>query len=444
MMLGHRTGRSRWQAVVGIFAVVAIATLMVTATHTGSKLYASPLTGTVTAKTLLIPSAAANSLSSGLDSTATSSLPDSTAVVADPLKAGSPGMAGKSDGQSSSGGNSSSVNNPPPGGGGTAPVASTATSGTITAGDSKANCITLRFPGGVLTPSMVSAVTDLTGVTYNCLEMFANPMPTWSDWEQPWMFSTTGDNFDSWLAASSAHQVVMGMDLIPQSVSDNNDPLTWESACAAGNYDSEATQLAKNLVSYGAGGIVIRLGIEANGAWEADYTGSSSTELSDWAQCYDNEVTAMRAVPGTHFLFVWNPNICTQDFPLDQWYPGNSYVDIIGADAYDQDCGTLKSVSQEGWSAYANDSSANTPNDPNFPSLNNVEAFAVAHGKPMSFPEWGLGDGTPDDATYVNDLGQMFNSDDFAFQSYFDVNADSIMPLGSDIPNVTAAYAKNF
>ena len=36
----------------------------------------------------------------------------------------------------------------------------------------------------------------------------------------------------------------------------------------------EATTLAKNLVSYGAGGIVIRLGIEANGEWEADYTGS--------------------------------------------------------------------------------------------------------------------------------------------------------------------------
>ena len=94
----------------------------------------------------------------------------------------------------------------------------------------------------------------------------------------------------------------------------------------------------------------------------------------------------MRSVSGAHFLFVWNPNICTQDSPLDQWYPGNNYVDIIGADAYDQDCETLKSVSQEGWSAYANDSSANTPNDPNFPSVNNMEAFAVAHGKPMSFP----------------------------------------------------------
>jgi hypothetical protein len=444
MMLGHHTGRSRWQVVVGIFAVLAIATLMVTVTHTGSKLYASPLTGTVTAKTMLIPSRAANSTSSGLDSTATSQLPDSTAVVQDPLKASSPAGAGKSGDQSSANGNSSSANNPPPGGSGTAPMASTATSGTITTGDSKADCITLKFPGGVLTPSMVSAVTSVTGVTYNCLEMFANPMPTWSDWEQPWMFSTTGDNFDSWLAASSAHQVIMGMDLIPQSVSDNSDPLTWESACAAGSYDSEATTLAKNLVSYGAGNIVIRLGIEANGAWEADYTGSSSTELGDWAQCYDNEVTAMRSVPGTHFLFVWNPNICTQDFPLDQWYPGDNYVDIIGADAYDTDCGTLKSVSQEGWSAYANDSSANTPNDPNFPSLNNMEAFAAAHGKPMSFPEWGLAQGTPDDAQYVTDMSQMFNSDDFSFQSYFDTNDDGIDPLGADIPNATAAYAEGF
>ena len=443
-MQGLHTGRSRWQAFVGILAVLAVAAVTVVVTHTGSKLYASPLTGTVTAKTLLIPSRAANSASSGLDSTTISQIPNSTAVVQDPLKAGSP-ASGKSDANSSSGNTSSG--NPPPaagGGGGTTPVASTPTSSTITTGDSKADCITLKFPGGVLNQSMVNAVTAVTGVSYNCLEMFANPMQTWAQWETPWMFSTVGDGFDSWLRASSAHQVIMGMDLIPQAVMNNNDPLTWESACAAGDYNSEATTLAQNLVSYGAGGIVIRLGIEANGAWEADYTGSTTTELNDWAKCYDNEVTAMRAVSGTHFLFVWNPNICTQDFALDQWYPGNSYVDIIGADAYDQDCGTLKSVSQEGWSAYANDSSANTPNDPNFPSVNNLEAFAVAHGKPMSFPEWGLGQGTPDDAAYVADMGQMFNNDDFAFESYFDTNDDSINPLGSSIPDATSAYSKAF
>ena len=56
----------------------------------------------------------------------------------------------------------------------------------------------------------------------------------------------------------------------------------------------------------------------------------------------------------------------------------------------------------------------------------------------------GLGDGSPDDATYVADMGQMFNSDDFAFQSYFDVDDDSIDTLGSGIPNATAAYSKAF
>jgi hypothetical protein len=316
--------------------------------------------------------------------------------------------------------------------------------GIITAGDSKANCINLDFSGGVLDQSVVSAASNLTGVTYNCLGIFANPMPTWADWETPWMFSTTSDGWDAWLAASPAHQVVMGMDLIPQSVSDNSNPLTWEEPCAAGDYNQYATALARNLVSYGAGSVVIRLGVEANGNWEADYVGTTTQEMNDWAQCYDNEVAAMRAIPGTDFLFVWNPNVCTADLPLDEWYPGNSYVDIIGVDAYDEDCSTLKTVSQEGWTAYSTDSAANTPNDPSFPSLDNIEAFAAAKGKPLSFPEWGLDSGLPDDATYVADMTQMFSQDNFAFETYFDSNDDGIAPLGSTIPNATAAYSQAF
>ena len=62
----------------------------------------------------------------------------------------------------------------------------------------------------------------------------------------------------------------------------------------------------------------------------------------------------------------------------------------------------------------------------------------------MSFPEWGLGQGTPDDSAYVTDMGQMFNNDDFAFQSYFDTNDDSIDPLGTSIPDATSAYSKAF
>lgn len=316
--------------------------------------------------------------------------------------------------------------------------------GTITAGDSKANCVSLNFPGGVFSQSMVDAVTSSTGITYNCLNVFDNPMPTWADWEDPWMFRISSDGWDAWLAANSQHQVIMGEDLIPQSVSNTSDPLSWEQSCASGDYDQYATALAKNLVSYGAGNIVIRLGPEANGNWEADYVGSTTQEMSDWAQCYANEVTAMRAVPGANFLFVWNPNVCTTDLPLSAWYPGNSYVDIIGVDAYDVDCSTLKTVSQEGWTAYSTDSATNTPNDPSFPSLDNIEAFAAANGKPLSFPEWGIDTGMPDDPTYVTDMAQMFSQDDFSFESYFDMNDDGIAPLGSSIPNATAAYVQGF
>jgi hypothetical protein len=265
-------------------------------------------------------------------------------------------------------------------------VTSPQSSPPITAGNSKANCITPDFPGGVLNQSIIDGISTTTGVGYNCLEVFDNPMTSWANWETPWMFRAPGDGWDAWLAANPAHQVIMAQDLIPQSVSSNSDPLTWEQACASGAYDSYAETLAKNLVSYGAAFVVIR---------------------------------------------------------LSAWYPGNAYVNIIGADAYDKDCGTLKTVAQEGWQPYATDSSNGNAVNSLFPSLANIEAFAVAQGKPMSFPEWGLSTGD-DDATYVTDLAHMFNTDDFAFQSYFDAGDDGIAPLGSAIPNATAAYGQLF
>lgn len=315
--------------------------------------------------------------------------------------------------------------------------------GPVRAGDSKGNCIDLPFADGVLNQSQITAVTNLTGVEYNCLTTFANAMPTWAGWESPWMFFNVSDGWDAWLNASPARQVVMSMDLIPKAVSNIHDPLTWEQLCAAGDYNQHATTLAQNLVSYGAGGIVIRLGTEANGDWEADYVGTTSAEMSDWSKCYDNEVSAMRAVPGAHFLFVWNPNACTSDLPIDKWYPGNSYVDIIGVDVYDKDCETLKTVSQEGWTAYFTDSASEGAADPNFPSLANIVHFAAAKRKPLSFPEWGLTAGD-DDTTYVTKIAQLFKSDDFSFESYFDVSRNALAALGATIPNATAAYSQAF
>ncbi len=306
----------------------------------------------------------------------------------------------------------------------------------VTAGDSKANCVSPSFPNGVVSQSIINQISSQTGVTYNCLNVFGNPMPAWTDWESPWMFSDPSEGWDAWLASSPTHQAILGFDLIPQSVSNTSNPLAWEQPCANGSYNAYAKTLATNLLSYGAGSIVIRLGVEANGSWEDDYVGSTSTEMSDWGKCFANEVTAMRSVSGTNFLFVWNPNICTANLPLSSWYPGNAYVSIIGADAYDADCDTSQTVGQEGWSTYYTDNSNGNVRAASYPSLSNIEAFAVAHGKPMSFPEWGVTAGD-DDAAYVNGLVTMFNADNFSFQSYFDNGDDGIAQLGSSIPNST-------
>jgi hypothetical protein len=339
-----------------------------------------------------------------------------------------------------------------------APQAQAATPGTIKAGNAKANCIALdggedNGQGGAFSSANLAAAESATKVTFNCLTTFVNPVDDWADWETPWVFSngyTGSGNWATWLAASPSNQMIIGVDLIPQSApgnpenpsGDNSDPLEWESACAAGQYNAYARQLAKNLVSYGAfangSPLVVRLGIEANGNWEADYVGGTSAEAADWAKCYDKEVTAMKAVAGTHFLFVWNPNACyssAQNAPsLSAWYPGNAYVNIIGADAYDTDCTNDKTVAQEGWKAFA---SAGRP------SLDSIKGFAAGKRKPMAVPEWGLSSGT-DDPAYVSGIGQLVSSNDVAFQSYFDVGDDGVATLGSDIPNSTAAYTKEF
>jgi hypothetical protein len=420
----HRSLLMAFASILGVMGIVALLLVVKPGTRIGD--HASPR------------KSVAGTASEAPNSKAVSKIPNSFAVVQSPLKARSSPSSSASAIPSKSA--RASTNNSGTSGSGN----SGSGNGPITAGDSKTHCIILKFPYGILNLSTVAAASSLTGITYNCLGTFANPMPTWADWETPWMFATAPDGWDKWLAANSAHQVVMGMDLIPQVVSDISDPLTWEQACAVGSYNQYATKLAKNLVSYGAGNIVIRLGVEANGSWEADYVGSTTAEMNDWAKCFDNEVTAMRAVPGAHFLFVWNPNACTADLPLNEWYPGNSYVDIIGIDSYDQDCSTMKTVSQEGWAAFSTNGADNTPNNPDFPSLANMEVFAVANGKPLSIPEWGLIVGSPDDATYVADMGQMFNTDDFAFESYFDTDNNEIAPLGSTIPDATSAYSQVF
>ncbi|MGH3733192.1 MAG: glycosyl hydrolase [Acidimicrobiales bacterium] len=230
----------------------------------------------------------------------------------------------------------------------------------------------------------------------------------------------------------------MAFNLIPANLQNINDPLNWETSCAAGDFDAYATTLGKSLVAAGLQNSVLRLGPEMNGMWESDFVGARVVEQHLWAKCFANEAASLRSAAGEHFLMDWNPNACVENYPYANFYPGNKFVDIMGLDLYDVGC--------------------DTPNVPlTFPQLSSepagltrFEAFANAHGKPMSLPEWGLVSApSGDDPAYVDGIGETIANGDFAFESYFNVSGVgnpglSVLPLGPSTPLSLVAYQQWF
>lgn len=139
---------------------------------------------------------------------------------------------------------------------------------------------------------------------------------------------------------------------------------------AQGDYDSHFRTLAERLVRLGVPDTVIVLGWEMNGV---TYTHRCGPDPGAWKKYWNRIVTAMRAVPGQKFRFDFAPNRGRDDVPWTECYPGDDVVDIIGMDSYDQPTGQ---------------NFADQVNEPY--GLQQHVDFAAAHGKVISYPEWGL------------------------------------------------------
>ncbi len=107
----------------------------------------------------------------------------------------------------------------------------------------------------------------------------------------------------------------------------------------------------------------------------------------------------MRSVPGQHFEFDWCPTLGKASVAPDRAYPGDAYVDYVGADVYDNS-----------WIADYRDPVARWNDFVTQPyGLQWQSDFATAHGKPMTFPEWGLstrsdGHGGGDDPYFIQQM----------------------------------------
>ena len=302
--------------------------------------------------------------------------------------------------------------------------------GQILSGNSKTNCV---YPDDSLTD--LSHLESATGTTFNCVLLYNDSAGTWADWTNVWWARppSPDTNWMAWKQAVPGRRFIITQSMVPSDA-----PSNWRELGAAGDYDQYATQLATNLVQEGLGNSVIRLGAEANSNSDPQSDlGTHPSQYADWARYWANIARAMNAVSGAQFLFDWTVNQHVQPIPLNQWYPGDAAVNIIGIDAYDSGIGQTGLSPRARWQTLSNESDG----------LNAVAAFAQRHNKPLSIPEWGLAPysqgGAGDDPTYVAGLASIIKTHDVIYNSiFYDPRVSAVIPL-TDTPLSLAAYRQD-
>nr|MDA8252975.1 Hint domain-containing protein [Rhodospirillales bacterium] len=217
---------------------------------------------------------------------------------------------------------------------------------------------------------------------------------------------------------------------------------------ASGQDDSVFKDIVNSYAGQGNADLVFRVGWEMNIAGPT-YAGSTAQDQADWVAAYRHVYTVLHqaaAAAGIAVTVVWNPdttNYSNVD-ALTALYPGNAYVDAIGADVYgdmypyadgtnssgqllyhDWDTGREDtSVAQfiadpinraHYWSWPAATEWSNDSSDGHALSLDQLIQFAEAQGKPLAIPEVGAGNsnaGTDvtDDPTFPQWLAQQIGA----------------------------------
>ncbi len=167
-----------------------------------------------------------------------------------------------------------------------------------------------------------------------------------------------------------------GIDPSPGAASSNF------AAVSSGSYDSYYKYVAGLLVKAGYPDAVVRIGWEFDAYW---YPWSARYDPKGYVQAYRHVVTVFRKVSPS-FKFDWSGTTAFQN-RWSRYWPGRSYVDMVGLDIYDQGFKVPYNPFTGGWLSPSLAWSRARAH------LTQADRFAVRHGVPMSLPEWGLSQG---------------------------------------------------
>jgi glycosyl hydrolase family 26 len=246
------------------------------------------------------------------------------------------------------------------------------------------------------------------------------PKDSWST------LDNIGWSLDQWTSSRYAQRVAYSIPMLPDSGGSLAEGAT-------GAFNEHFRTLALALVAGGSGSATLRLGWEFNGTW-FKWSINTPNGAADYAAYWRQIVTTMRSVPGAHFKFDWcatNVSSYVGGKQLDaaSAYPGDAYVDYVGMDIYDQSWSSRRADPAARWNDYVNQKDG----------LKWHRDFAAAHGKPMTFPEWGIahrpdGNGGGDAPYFIERMYEWIRTNPVAYHNYFefaDPSIDSKLFAGS-------------
>ncbi|MGC3980778.1 MAG: glycosyl hydrolase [Steroidobacteraceae bacterium] len=247
--------------------------------------------------------------------------------------------------------------------------------------------------------------------------------------------------WDTFLKAHSGNNLILSVPMLqgawnlsgPDGVAGTSDDVSFAN-CSSGLYNSYWATLADNLAAKGMTKAYLRLGWEFDGGW---YTWRASTSPSGYAGCFRQIVQTMRARhPEAAWRFVYNPTTVFSQTLIQQTYPGNDVVDVIGIDVYDQSWNTGSGIDAYYPTTCTTDACKLTYQKNAWTAsltyINYLRDFAKTNGKPFAFPEWGVvnqsqnnGHGGGDNTYFIQQMYNFINdpANNVEFHVYFDYTA---------------------
>lgn len=249
------------------------------------------------------------------------------------------------------------------------------------------------------------------------------------------------ESWSKWVKAKPGRQLILSIPILAgpvdgsgptQGSKESRGPVSLERG-AAGAYDQRFRDLAENLVKYGLANTILRPGWEFNGDW---YAWRAKGKTAAFAEYWRHIVKTMRSVPGGEAIqFCWNPTLGDQQFPADEAWPGDAFVDYVGVDVYDE----TWNADTYPWPANASAAEIlrrqkKAWDDWIWYSPRGLvfwTKFAQQHGKPLAIPEWGVvaaghQHGGKDNPYFIEQMHTFLNdpANHVAFECYFDINED--------------------